>query len=36
MTENLSVYPHLGFIEVDRREEHGFARIYYEKRLDGA
>lgn len=36
MTENLSVYPRLGFIEVDRREEHGFARIYYEKRLDGA
>lgn len=35
MTENLSVYPRLGFVEVDRREEHGFARVYYEKRLHG-
>lgn len=33
MTENLSIYPHLGYIEVDRREEDGFSRVYFEKRL---
>ena len=33
MTENLALYPRLGFAETDRREEDGFARVYYEKRL---
>ncbi|MDT1063563.1 GNAT family N-acetyltransferase [Paracoccus sp. CPCC 101403] len=31
MTANLSMYPHLGFVEVDRRSEDGFDRVFYEK-----
>lgn len=33
MTANLSLYPHLGYVETDRRTEDGFDRIYFEKRL---
>lgn len=33
MTENLSLYNHLGFAEVDRREEDGFRRVFMEKGL---
>jgi len=35
MTENLSLYEHLGFHEVGRRTEDGFRRIYMEKILPG-
>jgi hypothetical protein len=31
MTENLSFYPRLGYIEVARRAEHGFNRVFFEK-----
>lgn len=33
MIENLSIYPRLGYVAVDRRSESGFARVYFEKRL---
>ncbi|CAM3743528.1 GCN5-related N-acetyltransferase [Pseudomonas reidholzensis] len=33
MTENLSVYPRLGYTEVARRTEDGFQRVYFEKHL---
>jgi ribosomal protein S18 acetylase RimI-like enzyme len=33
MTSNLTLYPHLGYREVGRREEDGFQRVYFEKRL---
>lgn len=33
MTENLSIYPRLGYREVDRRTEEGFNRVFFEKRL---
>ena len=33
MTENLSLYPHLGYVEVERREEDGFDRVFFEKGL---
>jgi ribosomal protein S18 acetylase RimI-like enzyme len=33
MTENLALYSHLGFREVDRRTEHGFNRVFMEKRF---
>ena len=33
MTENLSIYPHLGYIEVGRRTEDGFDRVFFEKKL---
>jgi len=31
MTENLSIYPKLGYVEVARRSEDGFNRVYFEK-----
>ena len=31
MTENLSIYPRLGYIEVARRTEDGFNRVFFEK-----
>lgn len=31
MTENLTLYPALGYREVGRRSEHGFDRVYFEK-----
>ncbi|NUU37674.1 GNAT family N-acetyltransferase [Pseudomonas sp. C2B4] len=34
MTDNLSIYPRLGYVEVQRRSEDGFNRVYFEKRLD--
>jgi ribosomal protein S18 acetylase RimI-like enzyme len=33
MTENLSIYPRLGYVEVGRRTENGFNRVYFEKTL---
>ena len=33
MTDNLSIYPRLGYAEVARCSEHGFNRVYFEKRL---
>lgn len=33
MTDNLSIYPRLGYVEVQRRSEDGFERVYFEKRL---
>ncbi|NNF71775.1 MAG: GNAT family N-acetyltransferase [Rhodobacteraceae bacterium] len=33
MLTNLTLYPHLGFEETDRRTEDGFSRVYFEKRL---
>ena len=33
MTENLSIYPRLGYIEVSRHSEDGFDRVYCEKTL---
>lgn len=33
MTDNLSMYPRLGYVEVQRRSEDGFDRVYFEKRL---
>ncbi len=33
MTENLLLYPKLGYIEIDRRNEAGFNRVYFLKRL---
>jgi ribosomal protein S18 acetylase RimI-like enzyme len=34
MTDNLAIYPRLGYVEVERRSEDGFDRVYFEKRLD--
>jgi GNAT superfamily N-acetyltransferase len=31
MTENLGYYPRLGYVEYDRRCEHGFDRVYFRK-----
>ncbi|MGL1921632.1 MAG: GNAT family N-acetyltransferase [Hyphomicrobiales bacterium] len=33
MTDNLSIYPHLGYRETERRKEDGFNRVYFEKKL---
>ena len=33
MTENLSIYPKLGYVEVGRCTEDGFNRVYFEKVL---
>lgn len=33
MTENLSLYPKLGYEETDRRTEDGFDRVYFRKTL---
>lgn len=33
MTENLKLYPMLGYTEVDRRTEDGFNRVYFRKKL---
>ena len=33
MTENLVYYPRRGFVETGRRVEHGFDRVWFEKRL---
>lgn len=34
MTENLAIYPRLGYVEVDRRIEDGFNRVFFEKHLE--
>ena len=34
MLENISLYRHRGYVETDRRQEKGFARVYMTKRLD--
>ncbi len=34
MTENLSFYPQLGYKEMGRGEEAGFARVFYRKELN--
>ena len=33
MTENLSLYPALGYVEIGRRSEAGFDRVFYRKAL---
>lgn len=33
MTDNLSLYPRLGYVEVARRTKDGFDRVYFEKLL---
>ena len=33
MTENLAYYPRLGFRETNRREEDGYRRVFFEKRV---
>lgn len=33
MTDNLSLYPYLGFTETERRCEDGFSRVYFQKTL---
>jgi hypothetical protein len=33
MTENLGLYPRLGYQQFDRRVEDGFDRVYFEKTL---
>ena len=33
MHENLALYPRLGYVEIDRRREDGFDRVYFEKTL---
>ena len=35
MTENLAIYPRLGYAEVARRTQDGFQRVFFEKRLAG-
>jgi ribosomal protein S18 acetylase RimI-like enzyme len=34
MTENLTLYPRLGYRENDRRTENGLKRVFFSKRLD--
>lgn len=34
MTENLTYYPSLGFRETERREEDGYSRVFFEKRVE--
>jgi ribosomal protein S18 acetylase RimI-like enzyme len=33
MTENRAFYPRLGYVEVDRRTDNGFERVFFSKRL---
>ncbi len=33
MTENLAMYPRLGFQEIDRKREDGFNRVFFRKSL---
>ena len=33
MSENLVLYPRLGYVEIERRREHGFDRVYFRKPL---
>ena len=34
MTENLAYYPRLGFRETERREEDGYSRVFFAKRVE--
>jgi len=34
MVENIAWYPRLGYRASERRAEHGFARVFFEKQLD--
>lgn len=33
MTDNLAIYPRLGYVETDRRSEDGFGRVFFAKAL---
>lgn len=33
MTENLSMYPHLGYIETERKQQAGFNRVFFRKSI---
>jgi GNAT superfamily N-acetyltransferase len=33
MTENQVLYPHIGYVEYDRRHESGYDRVFYRKQL---
>ena len=33
MTQNIDIYKHLGFKEIDRRKEQGYYRVYFEMKL---
>ena len=33
MTENLELYPRLGFVETDRRVQYGYARVFFRKAI---
>lgn len=33
MTENLAMYPKIGYIEVDRRRQSGFNRVFFRKQV---
>ena len=35
MTENLAIYPRLGYVEVARRTQDGFQRVFFEKAISG-
>lgn len=34
MSENLSLYPYLGYTELSRRQQDGFDRVYFEKNIE--
>jgi ribosomal protein S18 acetylase RimI-like enzyme len=34
MTENIELYPRLGYVETERRTEDGYRRVYFRKTLD--
>jgi ribosomal protein S18 acetylase RimI-like enzyme len=36
MTENVELYPRLGYVETGRRMEDGYRRVYFRKTLDSA
>lgn len=36
MTANLSLYPHLGYVETGRRSEAGFDRVFFRKEVGAA
>jgi ribosomal protein S18 acetylase RimI-like enzyme len=33
MTENLALYPALGYMEIGRRSEYGFDRVFFRKAI---
>lgn len=35
MTDNLLIYPKLGYVQVAQRTENGFKRVYFEKSIPG-